>query len=116
MQTNAAIATLSSLLATTLDLAGLLVKLATSHLLLQPASLNQLAESSYRLLNRLTIADLQLNHATLSPNPRKNLCSVRYLLAKGSKSLTNPFPPVQWAWDFSRFSGKLSYPARVYIP
>ena len=64
VKTNAAIATLCSLLATTLDFAGLLVKLATSHLLLQPASLNQLAESSYRLLNRLTIADLQLNHAT----------------------------------------------------
>jgi hypothetical protein len=66
MQPNASVPTLGTLLAPTLDLAGLLVKLPATHLLLQSASLYQLAEPAYRILNRLPIADLQLNHASLS--------------------------------------------------
>ena len=66
VQSDPTIPTLGSLLAATLDLAGLLVKLPTSHLLLQSASLYQLAEPTYRILYRLPIADLQLNHASLS--------------------------------------------------
>jgi len=66
VQPDPTIATLGSLLAATLDLAGLLVKLPASHLLLQSASLYQLAEPTYRILYRLPIADLQLNHASLS--------------------------------------------------
>lgn len=76
VQSDPAVPTLGSLLAATLDLAGLLVKLPTSHLLLQSASLNQLAEPTYRILNRLPIADLQLNHA--SDSNKTYLRSLRF--------------------------------------
>jgi hypothetical protein len=66
VQTDPTIPTLGPLLAPSLDLAGLFVKLPTSHLFLQSASLYQLAEPSYRILDRLSIADLQLNHASFS--------------------------------------------------
>ena len=64
VQSDPTVPTLGSLLAATLDLAGLFVKFPSSHLFLQSASLNQLAEPAYRILNRLSIADLQLNHAS----------------------------------------------------
>jgi hypothetical protein len=96
VQPDSTISTLGSLLASTLDLTGLLVKLPAAHLLLQSASLHQFAEPSYRILDRLPIADLQLNHASLSDqtllaldSTRETACSLKIIALNDSPAATS---------------------------
>jgi hypothetical protein len=96
MQPNTTITTLGSLLAPSLDLAGLLVELPTSHLLLQSASLYQLAEPAYRILYRLSIADLQLNHASLSNQTFLRSLRFAKLLVPRNVLQMNSEPPRQF--------------------
>lgn len=64
--TVAACTTLRAEPATTLDLTGLLVVLAATHLFLDAAALYQFSESPYRFLNRFAITYQQLNHSLCS--------------------------------------------------
>jgi hypothetical protein len=61
-QTGAAATAFGAQAGAATRLAGLLVILATAHFLLDSTSLDELAETADRFLNRFTIPHIQLNH------------------------------------------------------